>query len=152
MSLKRKVWLWLGLLIGVILCVDLTISYKKLSSELRNETEFDARTVYGYMMATRRVYQDQFIESGLPVNDRTVGFLPAHSFSRISKDFANWNDSGVMFNNVSDQPRNPGNQADERQVAVGQSIDWVWLLVVLVHEAFSFVFCCHYTTRRKSSR
>jgi PAS domain S-box-containing protein len=117
MSLKRKVWLWLGLLIGVILCVDLTISYKKLSSELRNETEFDARTVYGYMMATRRVYQDQFIESGLPVNDRTVGFLPAHSFSRISKDFANWNNSGVMFNNVSDQPRNPGNQADPEETA-----------------------------------
>jgi PAS domain S-box-containing protein len=46
-----------------------------------------------------------------------VGFLPAHSFSRISKDFANWNDSGVMFNNVSDQPRNPGNQADSEEVA-----------------------------------
>ena len=117
MSLKRKVWLWLGLLIGVILCVDLTISYYKLSSELRAETEFDARTVYGYMMATRRIYQDQFIESGLPLNDRTVGFLPAHSFSRISKDFANWNNSGVMFNNVSDQPRNPGNQADPEETA-----------------------------------
>jgi hypothetical protein len=61
------------------------------------------------MMATRRVYQQQFIDSGLPVNDHTVGFLPAHSFSRIAKDFANWNDNGILFNNVSDRPRNAGN-------------------------------------------
>ena len=117
MSLKRKVWLWLGLLVGAILGVDLTISYIKLNKELRAETEFDARTVYGFMMATRRVYQNQFIESGLPVNEKTVGFLPAYSFSRISKDFANWNDSGVLFNNVSDQPRNPDNQADPEEMA-----------------------------------
>jgi PAS domain S-box-containing protein len=117
MSLKRKVWLWLSLLIGVILSVDLTISYIKLSGELRAETEFDARTVYGFMMATRRVYQNQFIDSELPLNEKTVGFLPAYSFSRISKDFANWNDSGVLFNNVTDQPRNPGNQADAEEMA-----------------------------------
>jgi PAS domain S-box-containing protein len=117
MSLKRKVWLWLGLLVGAILGVDLTISYIKLSSELRAEAEFDARTVYGFMMATRRVYQNQFIESGLPLNEKTVGFLPAHSFSRISKEFANWNDSGVLFNNVSDKPRNAGNQADPEEMA-----------------------------------
>ena len=117
MSLKRKVWLWLGLLVGAILGVDLTISYIKLSGELRAEAEFDARTVYGFMMASRRVYQNQFIESGLPLNEKTVGFLPAHSFSRISKEFANWNDSGVLFNNVSDKPRNAGNQADPEEMA-----------------------------------
>lgn len=97
---------------GVVLVTDLSISYRKLAAELRKETEIDARAVYGYMMATRRVYQQLFVASGLPVNDRTVGFLPAHSFSRISRDFANWNDSGIIFNNVSDRPRNPGNQAD----------------------------------------
>jgi diguanylate cyclase (GGDEF)-like protein/PAS domain S-box-containing protein len=68
------------------------------------------------MMATRRVYQQQFIDSGLPVNDHTVGFLPAHSFSRIAKDFANWNDNGILFNNVSDRPRNAGNQADRDEL------------------------------------
>jgi len=35
-----------------------------------------------------------------------------HGLNRISKDFANWNNSGVIFNNVSDRPRNPDNQAD----------------------------------------
>lgn len=112
MKLKTKIWLLLGLLTGAVLTIDLAITYEKLSVELRNATEYEARTVYGFMMATRRVYQQQFIDSELPVNRKTIGFLPAHSFSRISKDFANWNESGIIFNNVSDVPRNPGNQAD----------------------------------------
>ncbi|MBI4740654.1 MAG: EAL domain-containing protein [Betaproteobacteria bacterium] len=112
MKLKAKIWLLLGLLMGGVLAVDLAITYEKLSDELRNATEYEARTVYGFMMSTRRIYQQQFIESELPVNRKTIGFLPAHSFSRISKDFANWNNSGIIFNNVSDVPRNPGNQAD----------------------------------------
>jgi diguanylate cyclase (GGDEF)-like protein/PAS domain S-box-containing protein len=111
-KLKPKIWLLLGALLSVVLAVDLTFSYQKLKAETRAETEYDARTIYGFMMATRRIYQQQFIASGLPVNEKTLGFLPAHSFSRISHDFSNWNRSGIIFNNVTDQPRNPGNQAD----------------------------------------
>jgi hypothetical protein len=69
MSLKRKVWLWLALLIGVILSVDLTVSYVKLNKELRSEVEYDARTIYGFMMATRRAYQDQFFASTFILTD-----------------------------------------------------------------------------------
>lgn len=112
MSLKRRIWLWLCALLGLILAGDLSFSYVKLKSELRAETEADARVVYGIMMATRHIYQEQFVASGLPLTSKTVGFLPAHSFSRIAKDFAHWNDSGLLFNNVSDQPRNPDNLAD----------------------------------------
>jgi diguanylate cyclase (GGDEF)-like protein len=112
MKLKTKIWISLGLLVTAMLALDLGVSYHRLVRELRDEARHDARTVFGFMMATRRVYQRQFVESGLPVTDATIGFLPAHSFSRISKDFANWNKSGIFFNNVSDVPRNPENQAD----------------------------------------
>ena len=117
MSLKKRIWLWLGALTCVILTLDLAISHRKLDAELRAETIYDARVIYGIMMATRRIYQQQFIDSGLPVNSKTIGFLPAHSFSRIAKDFHNWNDSGVIFNNVSDRPRNPVNLADADELA-----------------------------------
>jgi diguanylate cyclase (GGDEF)-like protein len=120
-KLKLQIWLLLGALMGVVLTVDLTIGYNKLVYELNAENEYDARTIYGLMMATRRIYQQQFVDSGLPVNEATVGFLPAHSMSRIAKDFANWNDSGILFNNVSDQPRNPGNRADRFEM---EAIDW----------------------------
>ena len=119
-KLKLKIWLLLSALLSVVLAIDLGFSYKKLEAETRKEAEYDARTIYGFMMATRRVYQQQFIASGLPVNEKTIGFLPAHSFSRISHDFANWNQNGIIFNNVSDQPRNPGNQADRFELEAMQ--------------------------------
>lgn len=112
MKLRNKIWLWLGVLTAVLLFIDLGMSYRKYSAELRSEAESDARAIFGYMMATRRVYQKQFIASGLELNEKTVGFLPAHSFSRIAREFGSFNDSGILFNNVSDLPRNPGNRAD----------------------------------------
>ena len=112
MKLKTKIWLLLGALMSVVLTIDLSFTHRQLTEEMRKEAAYDARSIYGFMMATRRVYQKQFIESGLPVNDSTIGLLPAHSFSRISKDFASWNQSGIVFNNVTDIPRNTGNQAD----------------------------------------
>ena len=121
MKLKTKIWLLLGALMCVVLAIDLSISYRRLSAMLQAEAEYDARTVYGFMMATRRIYQQQFIDSGLPVNDKTIGFLPAHSFSRISKEFANWNKSGIIFNNVTDAPRNPVNQADRFEL---EDMNW----------------------------
>ena len=68
MKLKTKIWLLLCLLTSAALVVDLTVTYQKLSTEIRNATEYEARTVYGFMMATRRIYQKQFIDSELPVN------------------------------------------------------------------------------------
>ncbi|MDP2788197.1 MAG: EAL domain-containing protein [Pseudomonadota bacterium] len=121
MKLKFKIWLLLSALLSVVLAIDLAFSYQKLKAESRAESEYDARTVYGFMMATRRIYQQQFIASGLPVNEKTIGFLPAHSFSRISHDFANWNQSGIVFNNVTDRPRNPGNQADRFEL---EAMNW----------------------------
>jgi diguanylate cyclase (GGDEF)-like protein len=120
-KLKVKIWLLLSALLCVVLAIDLSISYRKLETETRSETEYDARSIYGFMMATRRVYQKQFIASGLPVDEKTIGFLPAHSLSRISHDFANWNQNGIIFNNVSDRPRNPGNQADRFEL---EAIRW----------------------------
>ena len=84
---------------------------------LRDATALAAE-VHGMMMATRRVYHQQFLGSGLPLNENTLGFLPAYAMSRIARDFPNWSDSGITFNNVSDRPRNPANMASpaEREV------------------------------------
>ena len=112
MKLRLKIW---GVLAGVLLLVlviDLTISWQEIRADHRIEQEVDAGAMRALLMATRRVYQQQFLASGLPVNDSTVGFLPAHSMSRISADYATWTKNGYRFNNVSDRPRNPANQAD----------------------------------------
>jgi len=121
MTLTRKTWLALALSLGLIAAIDLAISFRQMATASRNELAHDARAIHGFMMATRRIYQQQFIDSGLPVNDDTIGFLPAHSFLLIGQEFANWNDSGIVFNNVSDRPRNPANRADRFELA---AIDW----------------------------
>jgi signal transduction histidine kinase/ActR/RegA family two-component response regulator len=111
-KLRLKIW---GILAGVlllVLAIDLTISWQEIRAEQRLEQELDVHAMRALLMATRRVYHHQFIASGLPVDDSTVGFLPAHSMSRISADYANWTNNGYRFNNVSDRPRNPANQAD----------------------------------------
>jgi len=86
--------------------------YHDINTEGLKSIQREARNVRNILMATRRVYHHQFLESGIPLTDKTIGFLPAHALSRISEDFTNWTASGLYFNNVSDRPRNPKNTAD----------------------------------------
>ncbi len=72
----------------------------------------EAEVIAGTLQAVRRVYQHQFIASGLPVNDATIGFLPAHAMPRISAEFLHFVRTGLSFNNVSDRARNAHNAAD----------------------------------------
>ncbi|HEY6896125.1 MAG TPA: EAL domain-containing protein [Rhodocyclaceae bacterium] len=121
MKLQVKIWLGAGAVIGSIMAVDLYLGYRSIEADVRASLDGEARIVRAMLMATRRVYHQQFIDSGLPVTDKTVGFLPAHALSRISAEFPNWIKSGLRFNNVSDRPRNPHNQADADELA---AMDW----------------------------
>jgi len=117
MTLRVKMWLVLGLVLLAVLALDLTTSWHKIQADQRIEQEIDVQAMRALLMATRRVYHQQFINSELPVNEKTIGFLPAHSMARISQDYANWTNNGYRFNNVSDRPRNPANQADHFELA-----------------------------------
>lgn len=112
MQIKHKIWLLTTSIISVMVFADLYFGYHAIESSIREELTRDAKDIRAILMATRRVYHKQFMTSGLPVNEKTVGFLPAHALTRISQDFPNWSESGLRFNNVSDRPRNPDNQAD----------------------------------------
>jgi PAS domain S-box-containing protein len=112
MRLQLKVFL--GLLVVLLVTFSL-VEYKHYSntkSEIIDEIQYDARNIRSILMSVRRVYHHQFLESGLPLTDNTLGFLPASSMSRISQDFQNWSVNDIYFNNVSDRPRNPKNAAD----------------------------------------
>ncbi len=117
MTLKQQVWLFLGGLFALLFAVDLWLSHGQLKREMRAAAETDARTVYDIILAMREVYHQQFLDSELPIRRNTVGFLPAHALSRIGEQFAGRSDTGIRFNNVSDRPRNPDNQADRHELA-----------------------------------
>ncbi|MBF0172354.1 MAG: PAS domain S-box protein [Magnetococcales bacterium] len=89
------------------------LTYQDIKKESVQDTLHLAEQIHDILMSTRRVYNQQFLNSGIPLTHKTLGFIPAHALSRISNDFAHWNDSGLYFNNVSDRPRNPDNRADE---------------------------------------
>lgn len=117
MTLSRRLLLILIVLLGgafIILAAGGQYFVRQWVESNLLESAEKVRTV---LMATRRVYQHQFIDSGLPVNDKTLGFLPAHALHRISNDLQHWDKSGFTFNNVSDQPRNPFNKADPVEMA-----------------------------------
>ncbi|QSX35086.1 EAL domain-containing protein [Shewanella avicenniae] len=88
------------------------LMYHHIKHETEQELLESADRVRSVLMSVRRIYQHQFLESGLPLNHDTIGFLPAHALGKISRDLSNWNNSGFSFNNVSDQPRNPLHAAD----------------------------------------
>lgn len=116
MKLQHKIWLATAVVFVLTLASDMIVGQRQIEDSVRAELGREAGDVRAILMATRRVYHKQFLDSGLPLDDKTIGFLPAHSLSRISADFPNWTKSGLYFNNVSDQPRNPNNKADASEL------------------------------------
>jgi PAS domain S-box-containing protein len=112
MSLRLKIWLSLGVVLFVLAGFAISLHYRAIETDAQSRMHQQALDLRAVLMATRRVYHKQFIDSGLPLDDHSLGFLPAHALSRIAEDFPHWTQSGVRFNNVSDRPRNPLNQAD----------------------------------------
>ncbi len=113
MKLQSRLFLTIGIVLALTFVGLEALSYKRLRDDSTREMLNVAEQVHGVLMATRRVYHHQFLNSGIPLTEETLGFLPAHALSRISRDFSNWSDHGLTFNNVSDRPRNPDNAADE---------------------------------------
>lgn len=112
MSLSRKM---LFAVLAVFVAGFFTLQYATyifIQRESEEELLQSAERIRALLMATRRVYHHQFLESGLPLTDKTLGFLPAHALGLISKDIPNWEDSGFSFDNVSNIPRNADHQAD----------------------------------------
>jgi len=120
MRIQVKILIALTLAMLILFASILTISYMNIDRKIYHQTLSIARDIRALIMSTRRIYHHQFLESQVPITNKTVGFLPAHSLSRISEDFKNWANSGIHFNSVSDRPRNPRNMADELELEAMQ--------------------------------
>ncbi|MCP3175675.1 DUF3365 domain-containing protein [Desulfuromonas sp. KJ2020] len=113
MRLRTRLTLAMLLFFAVSLFLVEILRYQGVQWEVRDLMLKEARALHSMVMAIRQVYHHQFLDSGLPLTDETLGFLPAHALRRISVDFSNRNPSGISFNNVSENPRNPDNLADD---------------------------------------
>ena len=113
MLLKTKIFLAIAIVFLLHFLIVEYLSHSQIKQDVIEEIQAQARIVHGMLMALRRVYQDEFLNHDIPINEQTLELLPAHAITRISEEFRNWVMNGVSFNNVSEHPRNPGNQADE---------------------------------------
>ncbi len=112
MRLKTKILTVVALVFLGHFTLSVYIDHKQTKADVINDIRSDARIVRGMVMALRTVYQKYIIEHKVPINDMTLGLLPSQALGRISIEFRNWVDSGLSFNNVIENPRNPLNKAD----------------------------------------
>ncbi len=117
MGIQAKLLLVISIiLIFIFLAVEF-VNYQTTKQTVEENLQEQAEKVRSLLMATRRIYHRQFIDSGLPLTEKTLGFLPAYALGKISEDYPNWDASGFLFDNVSDQPRNPDHAADAVELA-----------------------------------
>ncbi len=107
-------------IISIIIMVRILIYYTNIKETVLRDAQKEAHLLQNYMMSMRKVYHQQFLQSGIELNDHTLGFLPAHASSLISDEFIEKKEGGYYIRNVSDRPRNPRNLADDSEMeAIG---------------------------------
>ncbi len=121
MKLIHRIWLATTAIMVVALGSLALLSHQLAGSRVEEDVLNTARTLRDLLMTVRYTYHQRFLASGLPLTDQTLGFLPAHAMSGISDNFQRFHSMGVRFRNVSDQARNPANQADGAEL---EAIHW----------------------------
>ncbi|MEF8727153.1 MAG: PAS domain S-box protein [Accumulibacter sp.] len=77
----------------------------------------NAERVQRIVLAMRQLYHRQFIDSGLPVDEGTLGFLPAHAMQRIGRDLESRETTGLSVRNVAVDAGEGFDQADDVEMA-----------------------------------
>lgn len=85
------------------------LEYRTLNEEIAHTAYRDAKTLQEYFVSVRRIFNAQFINSGIELNHNTIGFLPVHAASLISDDFQKHTTQGMSVRNISERNRNPHN-------------------------------------------
>jgi len=100
----------------IILSLKSYYYYIEIKEEVVFNAKKEAHLLQDYMMSVREVFHKQFLSSNLELNDKTLGFLPAHATTLISNKFQNKNEYNFYIRNVSDIPRNKINMADKEEM------------------------------------
>ncbi|MBT6079443.1 MAG: histidine kinase, partial [Gammaproteobacteria bacterium] len=79
MTLTRSLLISIGTIMLLAAVILAGYTYQGVKGDAYQHLYRESEAIYNFLMSVRRVYQKQFLESGIPLNDKTVGFLPAHS-------------------------------------------------------------------------
>lgn len=110
--LNKKIFWFVALLIIIANSILTIYIYKQKQETIQSRAFERSESLKDYFISMRYVYHQQFLNSGLDINDSTIGFLPAHASTLISEKFTEFSKDKISIRNVTDRPRNPKNMAD----------------------------------------
>jgi diguanylate cyclase (GGDEF)-like protein len=110
--LNKKIFWFITLFIVVANSFLTFYIYNQTQKAIKIRAFARGESLKEYFLAMRYVYHQQFLKSGLELDETTVGFLPAHASTLISDRFSEISNDGITIRNVTDKPRNLKNAAD----------------------------------------
>ena len=116
-TISSKIFLPLVIAVLLIYTVDTFYTYNNLNVIIKDNAKMRATEIKDYILATRKHYQDVFLENKTILTKNSIKFLPAHTSLRIDRIFKQTN-SGQNFKvrTVSDNPRNIDNMANKLEM------------------------------------
>lgn len=115
-NLQNKLLSFIIIILALAFCCAVFLIYRTAKENAEEDLQEQAEKVRNVLMAFRRVQQNVFLDQKIPLTEKTIHFLPAFAVRNFSKDYPNWDASGFSFNNVSDNPRNHDQAADEAEL------------------------------------
>jgi len=119
-TLQTKALLGIGAILACSFLLSGAAYYHREVQVTEAEALHQARDLDHFLRALRTYYERGFAKAGIPITEETLPLLPYHATGAMAKELAQWRESGIRFNNVSDRPMNPANRADaleERAIA-----------------------------------
>lgn len=111
-NLNKKIFWIVSFLIIISNAILTLYTYQDANESIKVRASARAESLKDYFVSMRYAYHQQFIKSGIDLNDSTIGFLPAHASTLISDKFSEISKDKITIRNVTDRPRNPKNKAD----------------------------------------
>ncbi len=78
----------------------------------------EAKTLNSFIIAFRKTYQKEFVDQKIAIDEKTIHLLPVHTMLEISETFSHLMDAKASIRTVSDNPRNPKNIANARELEI----------------------------------
>jgi signal transduction histidine kinase len=78
----------------------------------------EVKTLNSFIVAFRKVYQKEFIEQRIAIDEKTIHLLPVYTMIEISQTFSHLMDEKTIVRTVSDNPRNPKNMANSKELEI----------------------------------
>ena len=115
MNKHYKILLAVAFTLVIVFAVGLYNNSKSLVKIQQLSIKYEAKTLADMLMSFRQTYQDAFIHNHINLNKSTINLLPVKTTNNIADLFSSHNVI-TKFATVSDNPRNPVNMANKRQL------------------------------------